>query len=101
MRRDGRGRRRIHRWWIRRPSCDREADTARATSSLPSTSPECLADHVARDESHVRRPLCQATHEIRIPLRAEGHIDTHSISVAHELLLQVAADAVEHLKLES
>src|SRR5258705_10988607 len=60
-----------------------------------------FADHVARDEGDVRGALSEAAHEIRIPLLAEGYVDTHPIALPDERLLKVAAHAVQHLELES
>src|SRR5262249_47682415 len=104
---DGRGQRRIRRWWTRRPCCGQVADSERATSSLPqgpspaAFSSERFAYHVSRDEGHVRRTFGEAPHEIRVPLRTEGHVDPHSIAIVHQLLLEVAPHAVQHLKLEA
>src|SRR5512138_559495 len=68
---------------------------------LPPPAADDLAQHVARDEGDVRGPLGEAAHEVRIPLRAEGDVDAHPPPLAHDLLLEVAADAVEHLELEA
>ena len=57
--------------------------------------------HVASDERNIRRTLGEPAHEIRIPLRSEWNVDTHPVSVAHELFLEVAPHSVQHLKLES
>lgn len=92
-----------------------DADEDISTNSLMSTQPSALgyiavqrfassepsiSDHVSQDEPHIRRTLGQAAHEIRIPVAPIRHIHSQSISVAHELLLQIAPYAVEHLKLE-
>src|SRR5665213_1433509 len=59
-----------------------------------------LLDDVARHERDVRRPLGQASHEVRIPLRTEWDVATHAPAFVHDLLLQVATYAVQHLELE-
>src|SRR3712207_1398409 len=58
-----------------------------------------LAEHAPREERDVRGVLGEAAHEVRVPLRAEGDVDAHAVALAHELLLEVAAHAVEHLEL--
>src|SRR3974390_2203058 len=62
--------------------------------------PILAAEEVPRDKEHIRWTLAQTPHEIRIPFRAEGDVDAHAPAVAHKLLLQIAANAVEHLKFE-
>src|SRR5437588_6250991 len=55
---------------------------------------------IFQNEDRVRRAFGQAAHQIGIPLRAEGDVDAHAPAVTYKLLLQVAAHAIEHLKLE-
>jgi hypothetical protein len=62
---------------------------------------EGLAHDVAGHEHEVGRALGQAPHEVRVPARPERHVHAHPVAVGHELLLQVAPDAVEHLELEA
>src|SRR6185437_16318297 len=71
--------------------------------STPTSTPraEQFAHNVAGNERHVGRTLCQAAHEIRIPLRPERNIHTHVVALPHELFLQVATHSVEHLEFES
>ena len=45
-------------------------------------------------------PFGESSHEVRIPLRAVGNIDTHMIALTHQLLLQIATNAIEHLELK-
>src|SRR5256885_1125641 len=47
-----------------------------------------LAEHAARDERDVGGTLGEAAHEVGIPLRAEGHVHSHAVAVAHERILQ-------------
>src|SRR5579885_3303591 len=58
------------------------------------------AEDVLGDEEYVGGTLCQTPHEVRIPLGSKGHIDSHAPSIAHQTLLQVAANAVQHLEFE-
>ena len=54
----------------------------------------------SNDESHVRRSLPESPHEVRKPLVSERHIHAHAVTLVAQRLLQVAADAVEHLELK-
>src|SRR5664279_1365792 len=58
-----------------------------------------LPEHVPCDEDHVGGALRQASHEVRIPLRPERNIDAQAVAFAHQLLLQIATHAMQHLKL--
>jgi len=60
--------------------------------------PSSLPQHLPGDEQHVRGALRQSPHEVRIPLRAKGNIHPKPITFAYQLLLQVAAHAVQHLE---
>ena len=55
---------------------------------------------VLHHKPNICRTLRQPAHEIRIPVLTVWHIDAHIIPVARQLLLQIAANAVKHLKLE-
>src|SRR3569832_2670105 len=55
---------------------------------------------ILQHEPHVRRPLGQPAHEVRIPVFSIRNIDPDVEPVARELSLQIAPDAVEHLKLK-
>src|SRR6185503_15199651 len=68
--------------------------------SLAPVSPHHLLHDVSRDEGDVSWTLGEPPHEIRIPLRAEWHIHAHAITLAHQLLLEIAPYAVEHLEFE-
>src|SRR6185436_13466745 len=50
-------------------------------------------------EPDIRRPLGEPPHEVRIPVFSIRNIDSQVEAVACELVLQVAPDSVEHLKL--
>src|SRR5271156_4797568 len=56
---------------------------------------------IAQEERDVGGAFGQAAHEIRKPIHAERDVDADAVSVAHEFLLQVGADAVEHLEFEA
>ena len=60
-----------------------------------------LAEEAAQDEQHVRRPLGQASHEVRVPLGAVRHVDPHPVALGHQPALEVAPHAVQHLELEA
>src|SRR5262245_52098086 len=51
------------------------------------------------EEQHVRRPLGEPPHQVRVPVRPERRGDEHPAAPADEVLLQLRADAVEHLQL--
>src|SRR5260221_1276979 len=59
------------------------------------------AEGVAGDEDQIGRALGHATRQVGVPLCAVGNVDAHVVALLRELLLQVAADAVQHLKLEA
>src|SRR5208282_3784216 len=56
---------------------------------------------VLGDEQHVRWALGQPPHEVGIPLGAERDVDAHAPAIFDQALLQVAPDAVQHLKFKS
>src|SRR6266478_7921514 len=56
--------------------------------------------HISQHEPHIGRTLGEAPHEIGVPVSAVGHVDSHAVTVSYQLLLQVAPDAVQHLKLK-
>ena len=49
---------------------------------------------------NVRGSFCETAHEIRIPVLPIGNVNPHSPAVPRQLLLQIATDAVKHLKLK-
>src|SRR4051794_8077831 len=64
------------------------------------TATELTPEEVAKDEEHVRRTLSQSPHIVGIPRAAERYIHPEPKSLAHQLSLQVATNAVEHLEFE-
>src|SRR5215472_4325690 len=76
----------------RRWRCGRPLPKAR---KKPST-----AEEVFGEEEDVGGAFGEATHEVGVPLGAEGDVDADAVALRDELALQIAADAVEHLKLE-
>lgn len=58
------------------------------------------AEEVGEEKLQVGGALGEAAHEIREPVGAVGNVDTQAIAFADELLLQIGANAVEHLKFE-
>ncbi len=66
-------------------------------------SPRCehlAPQQIPGDEEYICRSFRQAAHEIGIPLGTEWNVNAHAPSFAHQPPLQVAANAVEHLKLK-
>src|ERR1700722_4796837 len=55
---------------------------------------------VAGDKEDIGGALAQSPHEIWVPFGAERNVNPNPPAFSHQTLLQVAADAVEHLKLE-
>src|SRR5207249_7177808 len=60
-----------------------------------------IAENRTEDEADIGRPFSQPTHEVRKPIAAERHVNPDAIPGGHERGLQIAPDAVEHLKLET
>src|SRR6266498_3599636 len=58
-----------------------------------------FAEEIGNEEPNIPRPLSKPTHEIWIPMRAKWNINTDRIALFYQLLLQVSANTVEHLKL--
>src|SRR5262249_41265023 len=65
-----------------------------------SSSFDLLSEQIPQDEQRVRRTFRQTAHEVGIPLRPERNINAAAPAFFHQAVLQVTADAVEHLKLE-
>lgn len=59
-----------------------------------------MAGEVAQDEEEIGGPLGEAAHEVGVPGVAVGDVEAEAVAGGDEHALQVAADAVEHLKLE-
>src|SRR4030095_1052538 len=60
---------------------------------------QLFAKEIRDKEPNVRGSLSKTTHEIGIPLRPEGNINTHRIAVFHKPFLQVTSNTVQHLEL--
>src|SRR5215203_2747660 len=58
-----------------------------------------FAEDPAEDETDIGRPFAETSHEIRKPLPPERHVYPHPVALAGQGGLQVAPDAVQHLKL--
>src|SRR5580704_13700586 len=71
-----------------------------ASNHTSRTAPTASAEEVPRQEHHIRRPLRQPPHEVRIPGRPERDIDPHAEPLTRQPSLQVAAHAIQHLELE-
>ena len=56
---------------------------------------DLAAEDVAEEEEEIRRPLGEATHEVWIPLRTEGHGDEHAIAAPRQFDLPPLAHAKE------
>ena len=61
---------------------------------------QLLPEEIRHKEPDVRRAFRKAAHEVGIPLRAKWNVNAHGVTFFHESFLQVAADAVEHLKFD-
>src|SRR5690349_19536838 len=55
----------------------------------------------AHDKSDIGGSFAEPPHEIRKPLPAERHVNADPVALGGQRRLQVAADAVQHLELES
>jgi len=94
----------------RRLKSEEQADTSEdeeksrtGYGELRCRNPRCAPssfEKIFQNEDRVGGAFGEAAHQIRIPLRSKRDVDAHAPSVANELLLQIAADSVEHLKLE-
>ncbi len=62
---------------------------------------ESFPEEIFREEEHVGGTFGEAAHEVGIPFFAVGDVDADFISVRDERSLQIAANAVEHLKFET
>src|SRR5262245_39370056 len=58
------------------------------------------ADQAGQEEAEVGGPLGEPAHEVGEPLVAVGDVHAQAVALGDDLLLQVAADPVEHLELE-
>src|SRR5829696_974031 len=56
---------------------------------------------VREEEVEVGGAFGEAAHEVGVPLGAVGEVDAEAVAFGDDLLLEVAADAVEHLELEA
>src|SRR5687768_10955999 len=77
------------RTWAFAPVYPRQRD-------LSGTLPEDAAKH----EQHVRRPLREPSHEVRIPLGSVRDVHPQARAAIEQAALEVAPDAVQHLVLE-
>ncbi len=58
----------------------------------------CSSPHVTYYKHQIGRALCQAAHQVGIPLRTIRNIDAHIVALAHQFFLQVTTNTVQHLK---
>src|SRR6266576_4096033 len=58
-------------------------------------------EKIAREKHNIGRALSQASHKIRIPRLAKGHIEPQTITFANQAPLEVAPDPVKHLKFKA
>src|SRR5271168_1251011 len=61
---------------------------------------DLVLEEVLDEEDDVGGALGEATHEVGVPLRTEGNVDADPIALGHQAVLEIAADAVEHLEFE-
>src|SRR6185436_10913246 len=59
-----------------------------------------LSEEIGNKEPNIRRSLRQTAHEVGIPMGAERNIHADRITLLRQLVLQIAANSVEHLKLD-
>src|SRR6266481_10051884 len=59
-----------------------------------------VLEEVFGQEEEVGGAFGEAAHEVGVPLGAEGDVDAHAVAFVGEAALEIAAYAVEHLKLE-
>src|SRR5688500_3154796 len=78
----------------------RQRATARTDLERAGTN-STFTEHAADDESDIGGALAEAPHEVGEPFTAEWNIDAHPVPLPLQRVLQVAADAVEHLELET
>jgi hypothetical protein len=69
--------------------------TAEATVEL-----RLVFEKVFREKENVGGALGEAAHEVGVPLWTEGDVDADAVALGREAVLEIAANAVEHLKLE-
>src|SRR5215218_7612392 len=75
---------------------------ARVAPLRPESVTEGSALHqVGEEEVEVGGAFGEAAHDVGVPLGAVGEVDAEAVAFGDNLLLEVAADAVEHLELEA
>src|SRR5687768_7479982 len=62
---------------------------------------ELLFEETGDKKPDIRRAFRQAAHKIGIPVRPEGDVDPYRIAFPGKLLLQITADAIQHLEFET
>src|SRR5215469_781080 len=58
----------------------------------------CAAKKVFCEENQICGALGEAAHKVREPILAKRDVDADAIALLDELLLQVRADSIQHLK---
>jgi CheY-like chemotaxis protein len=59
-----------------------------------------VGNEVTEKKHQIRRTLGEAAHKVREPVGAIGNVDAEAIAFSGQLLLQIRADSVQHLKFE-
>src|SRR5882672_7149608 len=59
------------------------------------------AEKITREKHNIGRTLSQPPHEIRIPRLAKRNVEPQTITFGNQTALQVAPDAVKHLKFKA
>src|SRR5829696_9162723 len=59
-----------------------------------------LTEKIRNKEPDIGWAFCKAAHEVWVPMRTERDVDTDRVALFDELFLQIAADAIQHLKLD-
>src|SRR6266852_5879055 len=67
-------------------------------SCLTCSNSDLFSKQIPSNEQCVGRAFGQASHKVGIPFRAERDVNPHPPSLSYQALLQIATDAIKHLK---
>ena len=59
-----------------------------------------FSEEIRNEEPDIGRAFRQTAHEVGVPVRAKWNVDADGITFLDQLFLQIAADTVQHLKLD-
>src|SRR6202165_5540646 len=83
------------------PKAKMKLTTRAGEPEPPGSGGPALPDEAADAQQQAGGVSRQPPHQVRIPLGSVGHVDPNAIAFPQEPVLQIAADAVEHLELET